>query len=94
MWNKCVAYKRGLTLFSEIMFDDDVKSNCSTCTNRNRTPAAQPVIGVFNNNKIITWKYKTQSGNLKKTTVLNTHTRKVICLYKRTLRSQNDGRTY
>jgi hypothetical protein len=44
------------------MFGDDVKCNCSTCTNRNRTPAAQPVIGVFNNVKIVTRKYKAESG--------------------------------
>ena len=51
-----------LTLISEIMLGDDVTSNCSTGTNRNRTPAAQPVIGVFNNVKIVMRKYKTESG--------------------------------
>jgi len=44
------------------MFGDDVKNNCSTSTIRNRTPAAQPAIGVFTNIKIVMRKYKTESG--------------------------------
>jgi hypothetical protein len=48
------------------MLGDDVKSNCSTCTNRIPTPTAQPVIGVFNNVKIVMRKYKTNYGILKK----------------------------
>jgi len=54
-----MTYKTVLTLIFEIMFGDGVKNNCSTCTKRNRTPPVQPVIGVFNNIKIVMRKYKT-----------------------------------
>lgn len=57
-----MTYKTVLTSIPEIMFGDDVKNNCSTSTNCNRSPAAQPVIGVFTNIKIVMRKYKTESG--------------------------------
>lgn len=62
MRSKCMTHKTVLTLISEIMFGDDVNRRLFYLHRSQSNLAAQPVIGVFSNIKIVMRKYRTESG--------------------------------